>query len=53
MATKHMRNNVVYQRTSLDIPVDIKADVDKYEINIARTCVIALKKAIEERKRIK
>lgn len=50
MAIQHERAGVVYQRTSVDIPADVKADVDKYGINVTQTSVEALKKAVEQKK---
>jgi post-segregation antitoxin (ccd killing protein) len=51
MASKYMRKDVIYQRSSIDIPVDVKADVEKYGINVAATALEAIKKAIAEKKR--
>jgi hypothetical protein len=50
MTIQHERAGVVYQRTSVDIPADVKADVDKYGINVTQTSVEALKKAVELKK---
>ena len=50
MATQHERAGVTYRRTCVDIPVDVKADVDKYGINVTQTSVEALKKAVEQKK---
>lgn len=50
MVTQHERGGVAYRRTSVDIPADVKADVDKYGINVTQTSVEALKKAVEQKK---
>ena len=50
MTIEHERGGVIYRRTSIDLPSDIKAGVDEFGINVTATAVTALRKAIEEKK---
>ncbi len=50
MSSKHARGDVIYHRCGVDVPAVVKADVDKYGINVTQTAVAALRKAVEERK---
>jgi len=50
MTTEHQRGGTTYRRTSIDVPSEVKADIDKYGINVTQTSVAALEREIEKRK---
>ncbi len=51
MTSKHARGDVIYHRCCIDVPAMVKADVEKYQINVTATCVAALRDEIEHRKK--
>ncbi len=52
MTSKHARGDVIYHRCCIDVPAMVKADVEKYQINVTATCVAALREEIEHRKKV-